>query len=115
MADPLRPIVEAAVQGKKPTDRLVTDEHGNTPSRQKLYKAFITLQRRLGISPTWSFHRLRHAFATNLAQLGVSVEVIRELMGHATVAQTSTYLHATSGDKMHAINLLAGNYGETKH
>ena len=92
----------------------VTDERGQTPSRQALYRSFVALQRRLGISPTWSFHRLRHAFGTHLVQLGASIEAVREMMGHADLASTSRYLHATSGDKGRAIGLLEGNYGETK-
>jgi len=50
----------------------------------------------------------------SLVQLGANIEAVREMMGHATVAQTSTYLHATSDDKVRAIGLLSGNYGETK-
>jgi site-specific recombinase XerD len=91
--------------------RLVTDALGRTPSRQRVYREFTALQKRLGISPTWSFHSLRHAFGTHLVQLGANVEAVREMMGHATVAMTSRYLHATSGDKVRAIGLLAGNWG----
>jgi hypothetical protein len=47
MAALLRGIVAEAAKGKKPTDFLVQDEGGRTPSRQKLYKAFIALQKRL--------------------------------------------------------------------
>jgi integrase len=113
MAEPLRAILEDAVRGKKPTDRLVTDQKGRTPIRQHVYKAFIALQEGLGISPTWSFHRLRHAFGTHLVKLGANIEAVREMMGHADLASTSIYLHATSGDKVRAIGLLAGNWGET--
>jgi integrase len=114
MAAPLRRVLIEAAEGKNPNDRLVTDARGQTPSRQKLYRSFVALQRRLGISPTWSFHRLRHAFGTHLVQLGASIEAVREMMGHADLASTSRYLHATSGDKGRAIGLLEGNYGETK-
>jgi integrase len=114
MAEPLRAILTEAARGKKPADRLVVDEQGCTPSRQRVYSAFIALQNRLGISPTWSFHKLRHAFGTHLVQLGANIEAVREMMGHADLAMTSRYLHATSGDKVRAIGLLAGNYGETK-
>jgi integrase len=113
MAAPLRAILEDATRGKKPTDRLVTDDGGQTPSRQHLYKAFIALQKRVGISPQWSFHKLRHAFGTHLVQLGANIEAVREMMGHADLAMTSRYLHVTSGDKRTAIGLLEGNYGET--
>jgi integrase len=114
MAAPLRDILAEAVKGKKPTDRLVTDDLGRTPIRQAVYKAFVALQRRLGISPTWSFHRLRHAFGTHLVQLGANIEAVREMMGHADLATTSRYLHATSNDKVHAIGLLTGNWGATQ-
>jgi integrase len=114
MAEPLRVILTEAARGKKPTDRLVVDQDGNTPSRQRVYRAFIALQNRLSISPTWSFHKLRHAFGTHLVQLGANIEAVREMMGHADLAMTSRYLHATSGDKVRAIGLLSGNYGATE-
>ncbi len=113
MAEPLRAILVEAVRGKAPADRLVTDARGRTPIRQHVYKAFVTLQKRLGISPTWSFHRLRHAFGTHLVQLGANIEAVREMMGHADLATTSRYLHTTSSDKVHAIGLLVGNWRET--
>lgn len=37
-------------------------------------------------------HHFRHAVATHLHQAGVSVEAIRELLGHRNVATTSIYL-----------------------
>jgi integrase len=114
MAEPLRAILTEAAKGKKPTDRLVVDEQGKTPSRQRVYRAFIALQKRLGISPTWSFHALRHAFGTHAVRAGANVEAVSEMMGHSTVAMTSRYLHATSADKVRAIGLLSGNYGATE-
>jgi len=113
LAEPLRLILVEAIKGKKPTDRLVTDDHGGTPSRQRVYRAFIALQHKLGISPTWSFHALRHGFGTFAARQGASIEAIREMMGHSDLATTATYLHASAGDKRRAIDLLAGNWRET--
>ena len=113
LAEPLRAILIEAAKGKKPTDRLVADEAGRTPSRQRVYRAFIALQHKLGVSPTWSFHSLRHGFGTHAARQGASIEAIREMMGHADLASTARYLHATGSDKRRAIELLAGNWGET--
>jgi integrase len=72
LAEPLRAIPAEAARGKKPTDRLVVDAEGRTPSRQRVYRAFIALQRRLGIAPTWSFHSLRHGFGTHAARKGAA-------------------------------------------
>jgi integrase len=114
LAEPLRAILVEAVKGKKPTDRLVVDAEGRTPSRQRVYRAFIALQHKLGIAPTWSFHSLRHGFGTHAARKGASIEAIREMMGHADLASTARYLHASGGDKRRAIELLEGNWGETR-
>jgi integrase len=114
MAEPLREILAEAARGKKPADRLVTDEAGRTPSRQRVYRAFTALQTRLAISPTWSFHSLRHAFGTHLVGMGANVEAVREMMGHADLAMTTRYVHATERDKVRAIEQLAGNWGATK-
>jgi integrase len=114
MAEPLRAILAEAAKARKPADRLVVDEQGRTPSRQHVYKAFIALQKRLGISPTWSFHSLRHAFGSHLVQLGANIEAVREMMGHADLAMTTRYVHATSGDKVQAIQRLSGNWRATE-
>jgi integrase len=111
MAAVLRGVLAEAVQGKEPTDFIVVDQ-GRTPSRQKLYKAFIALQRRLGISPTWSFHSLRHAFGTHAVRAGANIEAVRELMGHDDLETTAGYLHAVAADKVAVIDTfgpLAGN------
>jgi site-specific recombinase XerD len=106
MADALRPILEQAAAGKRPTDRLVTSAQGETPSRQRLYATFIALQKRLGIAPTWSFHALRHAFGTHAIDGGAHIEAVRELMGHADLSATSRYVHATARDKRAVVALL---------
>lgn len=102
-------IVEKASVGKKPTDFLVVDETGKPPSRQKLYKALVALQRRLGISSPWSFHAIRHAFATHALAAGANVEAVRELLGHSSLEVTSRYLHAIAQDKVAVIAALGGD------
>jgi integrase len=101
-------IVREESAGKKPTDLLVVDDLGESPTRQKLYKAVIALQRRLGISPTWSYHRLRHAFGTHAVSGGANIEAVRELMGHRDLATTTRYVHAVARDKLAVIQALGG-------
>jgi integrase len=104
----LRNPLEKAVQGKQSDDFVVIDETGEPPSRQKLYKVFIALQKRLGISPTWSFHSLRHAFGTHAVRAGANIEAVRELMGHGDLDTTAGYLHAVAADKVAVIDALSG-------
>lgn len=42
-------------------------------------------------------HALRHSFATNLQLKGASVEEIKEMMGHESIATTERYLHGSEG------------------
>lgn len=49
-------------------------------------------QRKLAIS-RYSFHSLRHTFATNAANQGIQGAVIAETIGHATAQTTAIYSH----------------------
>lgn len=102
-------LVDEASAGKKPTDFLVVDETGKPPSRQKLYKSLVALEKKIGISPTWSFHQIRHAFGTHALAAGANVEAVRELLGHSSLEVTSRYLHAIAQDKAAVIAALGGD------
>jgi integrase len=55
---------------------------------------------------------LRHTFGTRLADLGVDIVKIAELMGHQSILTTRRYTHATDEGKRAAIAQLASYRGE---
>jgi len=57
--------------------------------------AQVAVKRHLMRAGLWraSAHKLRHTFGTRLAEAGVDLLVIKDLLGHATVATTQIYAH----------------------
>jgi integrase/recombinase XerD len=60
------------------------------------------------IEVTLSPHMLRRAFATRLDELGVSLRVIQELLGHSSLATTERYLGVDRVRKIQAMDSLDG-------
>ena len=69
-------------------------------------KSFTAACREAGIT-NFTFHDLRHTFGTRLADAGVDVVKIKELMGHASIVTTMRYIHATDQGKRGAIFVLS--------
>lgn len=61
--------------------------------------------KRAGVTP-WSFHQLRHTFATELIRKGVDVYTISKLLGHKSISTTERYLHLFDDSKEKAVNML---------
>lgn len=47
-----------------------------------------------GLSPEISFHWLRHATASHSLAAGAKINVVRDTLGHSSIAVTDIYLHA---------------------
>ncbi len=55
----------------------------------------------------YSFHSLRHSFATKLRRRGVSLERIQKLLGHSSLQATGIYLEPSREDLIEALQSLA--------
>ncbi|HKJ82214.1 MAG TPA: site-specific integrase [Ignavibacteriaceae bacterium] len=66
-------------------------------------KAFKKACRTAGIDKSIHFHSLRHSFASNLAQKGVSLYTIKELLGHSSISTTEIYSHLNMDSLKEAI------------
>jgi len=52
-------------------------------------------------------HMMRHSAATNWVRAGVDLDVVQSLLGHASLASTTVYLHARDEDKRRAVESVA--------
>ncbi len=68
-------------------------------------KSLSTALRKLGLGHC-RFHDLRHTFATRLVLAGVSLPVVKELLGHSTIEMTMRYAHPTPDSKRAAVDML---------
>jgi len=71
-----------------------------------LTKSFKKCVLQSGLNPQLHFHNLRHSFASNMAVKGVSILIIRELLGHRDVKTTQIYSHLRPEDLKAAVNSL---------
>lgn len=77
----------------------------------KLLPNFVSKQfkysiRKSNLSEKIHFHSLRHSFASLLAQKGVSLYIIKELLGHEDLTTTQIYSHLCNKNFHEAINQL---------
>jgi len=55
-----------------------------------------------------TFHSCRHTFGSRLAQQGVPLLTIKELLGHKTIEMTMRYSHLMPDHKREAVRHLRG-------
>jgi integrase len=81
------------VTHREPTHLVFGKHYQNKWYPSTISHRFKSAVRLAGLSDDIKFHSLRHSFGSMLAQAGVSLQVIKELMGHADYSTTLRYAH----------------------
>ena len=96
----LMPVLEAARAAERSSPwPAPVDEH-------RLRTWVIRAAERARIVPRPTLHDLRHTFASHLAQAGVSLQVIGQLLGHTNPATTMIYAHLSPSSLAGAVGLI---------
>ena len=98
-------VYEALFKRKKETGYVFLAE-GSTPfDSQRLIRQLNNVREKAGLRKfTW--HSLRHTFASHLAMKGVPLHVVQALLGHSTITTTMRYAHVAPSALRTAIELL---------
>lgn len=79
---------------------------GKKLHQETISKQFKQAVRKSYLNDKIHFHTLRHSFASLLVQRGVSLYVVKELLGHEDLATTQTYSHLQPQNLRDAVNLI---------
>jgi len=83
-----------------PDDPVFRSRHGTPLSPTQAWRVVKAAAGRAGLekAPDFSPHWLRHAHASHALDRGAPISLVREGLGHASLATTSRYTHARPGD-----------------
>ncbi len=92
--DALEPVLERLVEGKEPDDPLLRGPRGGVLTTATVRDAtkWDQLVTDLGL-PNLTRHGLRHTGATWMADAGIPLHVLQEILGHQSIETTKGYLH----------------------
>jgi len=69
--------------------------------------SFSSAVKRAGIE-NFTFHDLRHTFASHFVMQGGSLRALQQILGHRKIETTMRYAHLSPDHKIKAVNLLNG-------
>jgi len=103
-----RMTVQAAAAGDFVVVNLFREPIGAPMRPDAVGELLAAASRRAGLPRAVTPHRLRHAFGSNAADAGCGIDVLADLLGHASVSSSQVYLHPDPGRLRAAVDLVPG-------
>lgn len=102
----LAAVLTEAMADSKGAHVFAAGRGGKPYTRNGASSFFARIVAEAGIQD-FSFHDLRHDFATRLRQGGVGLDTLQALLGHATMAMTQRYAHIGRAELQAAVENIA--------
>ena len=95
-------------EGKEmPGDYYVATCSNHLMEPRRYYEKYKQILRKCGITTDYTFHALRHTYATRCIESGIDPKVVSELLGHSSVTITlNRYVHPTMEMKKRCVERL---------
>jgi integrase/recombinase XerD len=84
--------------GADASSPVFVSQKGSALSVTQIWRIVASCAKKAGIEGRVSPHWLRHSHASHALDRGASVALVRDTLGHASIATTSRYLHAKPQD-----------------
>jgi len=91
---------------KRKGDYVFADDKGNRWNAEHVSKSFKKFVRVAELGEHFSFHSLRHTFASYLVMRGTSLYKVSKLLGHSSLKTTEVYAHLAPETLHEVVNLL---------
>ena len=90
------PMLRKYLHTNKPKDYLFEGQYGGKYSNSSVNKFWGKALKEARIAYAYTFHSLRHTFATHLLESGTDIRYIQQLLGHSSSKTTEIYTHVST-------------------
>ena len=73
-------------------------------STRTIQRKFRTYSKKAGLNPLYTFHSLRHGFATRLLETGTPINLVSLALGHSDISTTGIYVKGSPTDLLKHYN-----------
>ena len=98
-------VYEMLFKRKRATGYVFLSPDNGPYDSQRLLRQLEKVREKAGLRE-FTFHTLRHTFATQLATKGAPLHVVQSLLGHSTIVMTMRYAHVAPSALRTAIDML---------
>ena len=89
-------LLKRYLDEQNPREYLFEGQHGGKYSPTSIGKVWRRALKDAGITTKYTFHSLRHSFATHLLENGTDLRYIQQLLGHSSSRTTEIYTHVSN-------------------